>query len=43
MGLLLDTFVIAPDEQGYPPTVLLTSLGKTFFAWRFILNENLLF
>ena len=25
------------------PTVLSTSLGKTFFAWRFILNENLLF
>ena len=24
-------------------TVLLTSLGKTFFAWRFILNENSLF
>ena len=25
------------------PTVLSTSLGKTFFAWRFILNENILF
>ena len=25
------------------PTVLLTSLGKTFFAWHFILNENILF
>ena len=24
-------------------TVLSTSLGKTFFAWRFILNENSLF
>ena len=24
-------------------TVLSTSLGKTFFAWRFILNENILF
>ena len=24
-------------------TVLSTSLEKTFFAWRFILNENLLF
>ena len=24
-------------------TVLSASLGKTFFAWRFILNENLLF
>ena len=24
-------------------TVLLTSLGKTFFAWRFIINENILF
>ena len=24
-------------------TVLLTSLGKTFFAWCFILNENILF
>ena len=24
-------------------TVLLTSLGKMFFTWRFILNENLLF
>ena len=24
-------------------TVFLTSLGKTFFAWRFILNENILF
>ena len=23
-------------------TVLSTSLGKTFFAWRFILNENIL-
>ena len=22
---------------------LSTSLGKTFFAWRFILNENILF
>ena len=25
------------------PTVLSTSLGKTFFAWRFVLNENILF
>ena len=25
------------------PTVLLTSLGKTFFAWCFILNEYILF
>ena len=25
------------------PTVLSTSLGKTFFAWHFILNENILF
>ena len=25
------------------PTVLSTSLGKTFFAWRFISNENILF
>ena len=25
------------------PTVLVTSLGKTFFAWLFILNENILF
>ena len=25
------------------PTVLSTSLGKMFFAWRFILNENILF
>ena len=25
------------------PTVLSTSLGKTFFAWRFILKENILF
>ena len=24
-------------------TVLSTSLGKKFFAWRFILNENILF
>ena len=24
-------------------TVLSTSLGKTFFAWRFILSENILF
>ena len=24
-------------------TILSTSLGKTFFAWRFILNENILF
>ena len=24
-------------------TVLSTSLGKTFFVWRFILNENTLF
>ena len=24
-------------------TVLSTTLGKTFFAWRFILNENILF
>ena len=24
-------------------TVLSTSLGKTFFAWHFILNENILF
>ena len=24
-------------------TVLSTSLGKTFLAWRFILNENILF
>ena len=24
-------------------TVLSTSLRKTFFAWRFILNENILF
>ena len=24
-------------------TVLSTSLGKTFFAWRFTLNENILF
>ena len=24
-------------------TVLSTSLGKTFFAWRFILNKNILF
>ena len=24
-------------------TVLSTSFGKTFFAWRFILNENILF
>ena len=28
---------------GQTPTVLSTSLGKTFFAWRFILNENILF
>ena len=28
---------------GKSPTVLSTSLGKTFFAWRFILNENILF
>ena len=27
----------------YRSTVLSTSLGKTFFAWRFILNENILF
>ena len=26
-----------------PSTVLSTSLGKTFVAWRFILNENILF
>ena len=25
------------------PTVHLTSLRKTFFAWCFILNENILF
>ena len=25
------------------PTVLSTSLGKRVFAWRFILNENILF
>ena len=25
------------------PTLLSTSLGNTFFAWRFILNENILF
>ena len=24
-------------------TVLSTSLGKTYFAWRFLLNENILF
>ena len=27
----------------HDPTVLSTSFGKTFFAWRFILNENVLF
>ena len=27
----------------FTTTVLSTSLGKTFFAWRFILNENILF
>ena len=27
----------------WTPTVLSTSLGKMFFAWRFILNENILF
>ena len=26
------------NEYGKCPTVLSTSLGKTFFAWRFILN-----
>ena len=38
------------DQSAYPrsprrflATVLSTSLGKTFFAWRFILNENILF
>ena len=29
--------------KGIQSTVLSTSLGKTFFAWRFILNENILF
>ena len=34
-----------PDQTPHftVPTVLSTSLGKTFFTWRFILNENILF
>ena len=31
------------SEYSYLATVLSTSLGKMFFAWRFILNENILF
>ena len=31
------------EDSAYYTTVLSTSLGKTFFAWRFILNENILF
>ena len=31
------------DTHRYKPTVLSTSLGKTFLAWCFILNENILF
>ena len=43
-----DFWVFPLDRKSYPtqgtiPTVLSTSLGKTFFAWRFILNENILF
>ena len=30
-------------KQVFLTTVLSTSHGKTFFAWRFILNENILF
>ena len=31
------------NHLAWSPTVLSTSFGKTFFAWRFILNENVLF
>ena len=31
------------DCQLHWPTILSTSLGKTVFAWRFTLNENILF
>ena len=34
---------VSGERMGTITTVLLTSLGKTFFAWRFILNENILF
>ena len=35
------SYAYGREEEG---TVLLsTSLGETFFAWRFILNENILF
>ena len=34
-------FLVLVNSWG--STVLLKSLGKTFFAWRFILNENILF
>ena len=32
-----------PQQGGHNATVLSTSLGKTFFAWRFISNANILF
>ena len=36
-------FLVKECTQVLSLTVLSTSLGKTFFAWRFILNENILF
>ena len=29
------------SQYALAPTVLSTSLGKTLFVWRFILNENI--
>ena len=31
------------NKQNKTDSVLGTSLGKTIFGWRFILNENILF
>ena len=39
----LDIFVGVFIDRIQESTVLSTSLGKTFFAWRFISNENILF
>ena len=40
---MCDVLLFMCSKMADETTVLSTSLGKTFFAWRFILNENLLF
>ena len=34
---------VSSPVRGHNPTVVSTSLEKTFFAWRSVLNENVLF